>query len=94
MSPKAYQVISIQGDFKRDQNLKLKRENSDGSGYLREKHGTSSCLQILHPTAFSFKEEGFLATHPPSCHPRRVFGYPENERKWEKVREKEKRQES
>ena len=45
---------------------------------------TSSCLRILYPTAFSFKDEGFLATHPPSCHPHRVFGCPESERKWEK----------
>ena len=64
-----------------DQNLKLKRENNDGNGYLHEKHGTSGCLQILHPSAFSFKEEGFLATHPPSFNPRRVFGCLENERK-------------
>ena len=86
MSPKAYQVITIKVTQK-DQNLKLKKENSNGSGYLREKHGTSSCLQILHPTTFSFKEEGFLATHPPSYHPWRVFGCPENERKGEKMRE-------
>ena len=32
-----------------------------------------------------FKEEGFLATHPPSCLPWRVFGYPESERKEEKL---------
>ena len=43
---------------------------------MREKHGTSSCLKILHPAAFSLKEVRFLATHP-----RRVFGYPEKERK-------------
>ena len=77
-----------------DQNLKLKRENNDNNGYLHEKHGTSSCLQILYQAAFSFKEEEFLATHPPSCNPQRMFGCPENERKWEKVREKEKKRES
>ena len=31
--------------------------------------GTFSNLQILHPTAFCFKEERVLAAHPPSCHP-------------------------
>ena len=46
---------------------------------------TSSCLSILHPTAFSFKEDRVLAAHPPSCHPRRVFGYLESERKQEKL---------
>ena len=54
---------------------------------------TSRCLQILHPATFSFKEEGFLATHPPSCHPRRVFGSPESERKREKMIEKKKERE-
>ena len=34
-----------------------------------------------------FKEEGGLATHPSSCHPWRVFGCPESERKGEKIRE-------
>ena len=33
------------------------------------------------PVAFSFKEEGFLAAHPPSCHPRRVFGCPKSGKK-------------
>ena len=46
------------------------------------------------PVTFVFKDEGGLATHPPSCHPQRVFGCLENERKWEKVRENEKRRES
>ena len=70
--------------FKRDENLKLNKENSDGSGYLCEEHGTSSSLQILHPTAFSFKEGGVLTNHPPSCHPRRLFGCPENEKENER----------
>ena len=43
------------------------------------------------PVAFLFKDKGGLATHPPSCHPQRVFGRRENERKWEKVIEKEKK---
>ena len=59
----------------------LNRENSDGSGYLHEKQGTSSSLQILHPSAFCFKEERVLAVHPPSCHPRRVFGCLESVKK-------------
>ena len=34
-----------------DQNLKLKRENSDGSGYLHEKHGTLSLPQDPAPSS-------------------------------------------
>ena len=44
--------------------------------------------------AFAFKDEGGLATHPPSCHPRRVFGCPKSERKGEKMRETGKERES
>ena len=44
--------------------------------------------------AFVVKDEGGLAAHPLSCHPRRVFGCPENETKWEKVRENGKERES
>ena len=40
-----------------------------------------SSLKILYLAAFHFKEERVLAAHPPSCHPWRVFGYPESERK-------------
>ena len=50
--------------------------------------GTSLSLQILHPTAFCFKEEGVLAAHPPSCHPRRVFGCPESAKKMRENEEK------
>ena len=39
----------------------------------------------MYLATFSFKEEGFLATHPPSCHPWMVFGCLENERKWVKM---------
>ena len=39
------------------------------------------CLRILHLVASHFKGERVLAAHPPSCHPWRVFGYLENERK-------------
>ena len=39
------------------------------------------------PVTVIFKDEGGLATHPPSCHPRRVFGFPESKRKGEKKRE-------
>ena len=45
----------------------------------------STCLRILHPVALFFKEKEVLATHPPSCHPRRVFGCPESERKLGKM---------
>ena len=56
----------------------------------------SSSLKITYPTAFHFKEERVLAAHPPSCHPRRVFGCPESERKGEKARKngKERKAES
>ena len=37
------------------------------------------------PVAVVFKDEEGLATHPPSCHPQRVFGYPESEGKREKI---------
>ena len=67
-------------------------EHKTASGYLHEEHGTFSSGQILHPTAFHFKEGRVLAAHPPSCHPRRVFGYPENgkenKRKGEKVEQR------
>ena len=67
-----------------DKNLQLEREHKTASGYLREEHGTSSSRQILHPAAFRFKEGRFLATHPPSCHPQRMFGCPENEKENER----------
>ena len=55
-----------QGVFgRRESERKLEKEKQAGE---LKKHGTSSCLQILHSTAFSFKKEGFLATHLPSCH--------------------------
>ena len=49
-----------------------------------------SSLKILYPVAFHFKEERVLASHPLSCHPRRVFGYPENGKK---MRETERKKE-
>ena len=57
------------------------------------KNREPSSLQITHPEAFSFKEEGVLADHPPSCYPWRVFGCPEIAKKMrekgEKVRKAE-----
>ena len=49
--------------------------------------GTTSSLQILPPAAFYFKKEVVLAAHPPSCHPWRVFGNQERERKRREKRE-------
>ena len=72
--------------IRRDKNLQLEREHKTDSEYLHEEHGTSSSLKILHPAAFRFKEKQVLAAHPPSCHPRRVFGGPEKIEK--KMREK------
>ena len=42
----------------------------------------------MHPAAFCFKEEGILATHPPICHPRRVFGRPKSAKKMREKGEK------
>ena len=49
--------------------------------------GATSSLQILPPATFHFKEERVLAAHPPSCHPWRVFGTQESERKRREKRE-------
>ena len=46
-----------------------------------KKRGTTSSLKISSPAAFYFKNEVVLAVHPPSCHPWRVFGNQERERK-------------
>ena len=69
----------------RDLNLEFKGNTKLPVSTCVKTMRTSSCLRILHPTTFSFKEESVLAAHPPSCHPRRVFGYPESERKLEKL---------
>ena len=42
---------------------------------------TNSLPQIQSSIALLFKDEGGLANHPLSCHPRGVFGSQENERK-------------
>ena len=52
--------------------------------------GTFSNLQILHPVAFCFKEEGILAEHPLICHHQGVFGCPKSAKK---MREKGNREE-
>ena len=51
--------------------------------YVKNMEPLSLPLDPL-PVAFSFKEEGVLATHPLSCHPQRVLAsekMKENERK-------------
>ena len=50
---------------------------------------TNSLPHIQSPVALIFKDKGGLANHPLSCHPQGVFGRRENERKGEKMREKE-----
>ena len=50
----------------------------------------SSSLKILYQVAFQFMEERVLAVHPPSCHPRRVFGYPKNGKKMRESEAEEK----
>ena len=49
--------------------------------------GTTSSFKISPPAAFYFKKEVVLAAHPPSCHPWRVFGNQERERKRREKRE-------
>ena len=49
----------------------------------------NSLPQIQSPVVLIFKVEGGLANHPLSCHPQGVFGRRENERKYDKMREKE-----
>ena len=56
--------------------------------------GTTSNLKISPPAAFYFKKEVVLATHPPSCHPWRVFGNQERERKRREKRENKAKQEN
>ena len=51
---------------------------------------SSSSLKILYPAAFNFKEKRVLAVHPPSYHPRRVFGCPENGKKMRESEAEEK----
>ena len=57
-------------------------------------NGTTSSLKISPPAAFYFKKEVVLAAHPPSCHPWRVFGNQERERKRREKRENWKENES
>ena len=49
--------------------------------------GTTSNLKLSPLAAFYFKKEVVLAAHPPSCHPWRVFGNQERERKRREKRE-------
>ena len=58
---------------------------------------TITCIKIVRnpqnpwnppPVTFLFKDEGSLATHPLSCHPQRVFGSPESEKKMRETRGK------
>ena len=55
------------------------------------KNREPSSLKILYPAAFHFKEERVLAAHPPSCHPRRVFGCPKSGKKMRENGEKVKK---
>ena len=50
----------------------------------------SSSLKIMYPASFHFKEERVLVVHPPSCHPQRVFGCPENGKKMRESEAEEK----
>ena len=57
MSPKSYQVITIQGDSKGMKKLRLNRENNNGSGYLHEKNGTLSLPQDPAPSSLLLQGE-------------------------------------
>ena len=50
----------------------------------------SSSLKDPYPVAFHFKEERVLVVHPPSRHPQRVFGCPENRKKMRESEAEEK----
>ena len=80
LNPKDYQIQVIQGESK-GSKPRVQRKHKIVSEYLREDHENLQLPSDPAPSAFSFKEERILAAHPPSCHPRRVFGCPESERK-------------
>ena len=65
----------------RDLNLQLKGNTKLPVSTCVKTMEPSACRQILHPAAFPFKEEGFLANHPLSCHPQGVFGNRESGKK-------------
>ena len=46
-----------------------------------------TCVKNRGPLV-AFKEKRVLAAHPPSCHPRRVFGCPESAKKMREKGEK------
>ena len=52
--------------------------------------GTEILPHFQSSIALLFKDEGVLANHPPSCHPRRVFGCLENGKKMRETRAEEK----
>ena len=54
--------------------------------------GTFSNLQILHPAAFCFKDEGFLAEHPLICHHQGMFGCLESAKKMKEKGAEKKRE--
>ena len=71
-----------------------RRDHSGNPGGVSGSGPVTSSLKILYPAAFHFKEERVLAVHPPSCHPRRVFGSPENGKKMRESEAEEKETEA
>ena len=59
----------------------LNRENSDGSGYLRENQGNLQEPSDPSPNSLLLQGGRDFSSHPPSCHPRRVFGCPKSAKK-------------
>ena len=61
------------------------REEMSGHPTFTSFHGLTGSQRTpengASQVALLFKDEGVLATHPPSCHPWRVFGNQERERK-------------
>ena len=74
-----------------DQNLKLKRENSNDSGYLHEKHGTVSLPQDPTPSSLLIQgERGFSRSSSELSSSEGVWlvrkgEVRENERKWKRT---------
>ena len=90
MSPKDYQVITIQGESK-GFKLTVKGKHKTASEYLRENHGTLSLLSDPAPSSLPLQGgKGFSCSSSELSSSEGVW----QPRKGEKMREKEKEQEN
>ena len=80
LNPKKLPIQVIQGESKGFKPRVQRKHKLPVHTCVRNMKPSSS-LKIQYPAAFHFKEEKVLAAHPPSCHPRRVFGNQERKRK-------------